>query len=387
MKHSLPLLIVILQFAAISAGSGAESMTLFRSGADGYHTYRIPSLLVTRGGDLLAFCEGRKEGRGDSGNIDILVKRSTDGGRNWSKQQIVWDDGHHTCGNPCPVVDRRTGRIVLAVTWNRGDDQGADLKQGTAKDTRRPHVITSDDEGRTWTSPKDITKAVKKPDWLWYATGPGVSIQLSRGPHAGRLVVPACRGTNKYEPGHGRSSSHAILSDDGGKTWRVSNNISPRCSESQLVELADGTLMMNMRSPSFSAERTGCRMVAHSRDGGQSWSAPKLDKSLGGAICQGSILFCKSTTEDGPDQLLFSNPASPVGVKRHERIRMTVRVSLDNGKSWSAARLIHGGPSAYSCLGKLPNGRIGLLYEAGDSRLYERIELATFSLDWLTSNH
>lgn len=384
MRHSITLLVVLMQVAAVSAAADMETMTLFRSGDDGYHTYRIPSLLVTKTGTLLAFCEGRKEGRGDSGNIDLLVKRSGDGGQTWSDQQIVWDDGPNTCGNPCPVVDQRTGRIVLAVTWNRGDDHGADLKRGTAKDTRRPYLLTSDDDGRTWTDPREITDAVKKPTWLWYATGPGVSIQLRHGPHAGRLVVPACHSTNEYDPGQGRSASHAMLSDDGGKTWRLSNNITPRCSESQLVELADGTLMMNMRSPSFSAERTGYRKVAFSRDGGQTWSAPGFDESLGGAICQGSVLFCESASEDDHDRLLFSNPASPVGMKRNERIRMTVRLSLDNGKTWAVSKLIHAGPSAYSCLARLPDGRIGLLYEAGESRLYERIELAKFTLDWLT---
>ena len=123
---------------------------LFVSGADGYHTYRIPSLIVTKAGTVLAFCEGRKQSLADSGDIDLLVKRSEDGGATWSGQQVVWDDGPNTCGNPCPVIDERNGRIVLLLTWNRGDDRGHDLHRGAGKDTRRVFVLTSDDDGRTW---------------------------------------------------------------------------------------------------------------------------------------------------------------------------------------------------------------------------------------------
>ncbi len=120
---------------------------VFVRGSEGYHTYRIPSLLVTPKGTLLAFCEGRRCGRGDSGDIDLLLKRSTDGGRTWSGQVVIWDDGGNTCGNPCPVVDRETGRIWLFMTWNLGKDRETEIIHHTSKDTRRAFVCYSDDDG------------------------------------------------------------------------------------------------------------------------------------------------------------------------------------------------------------------------------------------------
>src|SRR5262249_30310020 len=159
---------------------------LFISGKEGYHTFRIPALLVTPGGTILAFCEGRKKGRGDSGDIDVVLKRSTDGGKTWKALQVIADDGGNTVGNPCPVVERSTGTIWLLLTHNLGKDNERTIRDGSSKGTRRVWVMKSTDEGATWSKPADITNAVKKKTWTWYATGPGVGIQLT----SGRLVIP-----------------------------------------------------------------------------------------------------------------------------------------------------------------------------------------------------
>ncbi len=353
---------------------------LFVSGADGYHTYRIPSLIVTKAGTVLAFCEGRKQSLADSGDIDLLVKRSDDGGSTWSGQQIVWDDGPNTCGNPCPVIDRRNGRIVLLSTWNRGDDHGHDLHRGAGKDTRRVFVLTSDDDGRTWSKPRQITAEVKEEDWWWYATGPGVGIQLRQEPHAGRLVIPSDHTSAKDN-----MSSHVIYSDDGGETWRRSTPIGPGCNESQVVELADGTLLMNMRTQSFTGrERTGYRAISFSRDGGETWSAPVPDKHLGDPQVQASLIRYSLASGGTRNRLLFCNPSPPIRRKPGKRVNLTVRLSYDEGKTWPVARVIHAGPSAYSCLTRLPDGEIGLLYEGGDKNAYENLLYTHFSLDWLT---
>ncbi|MGH9309527.1 MAG: sialidase family protein, partial [Vicinamibacterales bacterium] len=151
---------------------------VYVAGEGEYHTYRIPSVIATPGGTLLAFAEARREGAGDAGNIDLVVKRSQDGGRTWSAMQVIGDNGPNTFGNPCPVIDRRTGAVLLLTTQNRGTDREADIIAGTSAEGRTVWIMRSADDGRTWSAPSEITSSVKLPDWTWYATGPGVGIQL-----------------------------------------------------------------------------------------------------------------------------------------------------------------------------------------------------------------
>lgn len=364
---------------AAAQGENLSLQTVFSAGEAGYHTFRIPALLPTQGGVILAFAEGRRFGRGDSGAINLVVKRSTDSGATWSAPRVVWSDGSNTCGNPCPVVDRRTGRVLLPMTWNPGDDRGRELHLGTSKGTRRVFLAYSDDEGESWSAAREITGQTKRSDWWWYATGPGVSIQLRNGEHAGRIVVPANHTSER--DGY---AAHAVLSDDGGQSWRISSAIAPACNESQVVELADGRLMMNSRSQSLTnEERTGYRAVAFSSDGGETWSRPKPDAHLGDPQVQASLIRYSWPGGDGPGRLLFSNPSPPVSPQRGRRVRMTVRLSDDDGRSWPAQRLIHAGPAAYSSLARLPDNSVGLLFEAGDEGPYEAIQLARFPIAWL----
>ena len=349
---------------------------VFFSGTGGYHTYRIPSLLVTKHGTLLAFCEGRKNSRRDYGDIDLLIKRSEDSGKTWSRQQIVWDDAENTCGNPCPVVDRQTGSTWLLMTWNRGDDRESEIKKNTSKDTRRVWVTKSDDDGLTWSEPMEITDAAKRPEWRWYATGPGVGIQLQKGSFKGRLVVP-CDHSVASSPGNPNGyNSHVIFSDNHGQTWGLGGVITPRVNECQVVELSDGTLTMNMRN--YDRSKT-TRAIATSNDGGITWSKVTHDPALVEPICQASFLRYTWPGNYSRSRLLFSNPATETA-----RTNMTVRLSYDEGKTWPIARLLHPGPSAYSCLAVLPEGDIACIYEAGKNNPYERIVLARFGLHWLT---
>jgi sialidase-1 len=348
---------------------------VFTGGQNGYHTYRIPSIIVTRKGTLLAFCEGRKGGSGDAGDIDLLLRRSGDGGRTWSGQEVIWSDGGNTCGNPCPVVDEDTGTIWLLLTWNLGEDRESDIIAKKSRDTRRVWVTFSEDDGRTWAAPGEITESVKDPDWGWYATGPGVGIQIQHGPHRGRLVIPcdhSYSGSEKDSVRGGKGyGSHIIYSDDHGKSWRRSRSITPRVNECQVVELAGGRLLLNMRA--YFGD--GLRRVAHSDDGGETWSPAKADPGLPEPVCQASILRYTWPGRHGKSRILFSNPAS----KRREN--MTVRLSHDEGKTWPLAGTIHAGPAAYSCLTVLPDLRIGLLYERQGNR---KITFCRFSLEWLT---
>jgi len=342
---------------------------LYVSGQDGYHTYRIPALTVTAQGTVLAFCEGRKHSAGDTGDIDLLVKRSTDHGRTWSPQHVIWDDAGNTCGNPCAVIDGETGTISLLMTWNRGDDHESQIIAQTSKDTRRVFVARSTDDGLSWSEPQEITGDVKKDDWTWYATGPGSGIQIQHGPHKGRLIIPC----DHIESGTQCYYSHVIYSDDRGASWRLGGRTpAPQVNECEVVELAAGRLMLNMRNYDR-AQRN--RQVAVSDDGGLTWQDQRFDAVLVEPICQAAIERFRWPSADSKGVILFSNPAS-----RDGRVHMTVRASFDEGGTWTAARVLHAGPSAYSDLAVLANGQIACLYEVGQAHPYESIVFAAFPL-------
>jgi sialidase-1 len=356
--------------------TGPVFADVFVGGAEGCHTYRIPALLVTPGGALLAFCEGRKGGRSDTGDIDLLVKRSADGGRTWGPPQVVWDDGANTCGNPCPVVDRTTGVIWLPLTWNHGADNESEIKRNAGRDTRRVFVTHSDDDGRTWARLREITADVKRPDWRWYATGPGVGIQLTHGPRQGRLLIP-CDHSLVLPNDPDGYRSHVIYSDDHGRTWQLGGAIGPAVNECQVVELSDGTLLINMRN--YDRSKT-TRALATSTDGGRTWSAVRHDPALVEPVCQASLLRYTTPPPDDRNRLLFANPAHAEPGQRRD---LTVRMSEDEGKTWPVSRVLWPGPAAYSCLAVLPDGAIACLFEAGVKSPYERIVLARFTRDWL----
>jgi sialidase-1 len=348
--------------ASAPAADVTQGPDLFVAGQEGYRSFRIPSLITTRKGTLLAFCEGRKDSASDTGNIDTVLRRSTDGGRTWGPLQLVAGDGPNTVGNPCPVVDRTTGTIWLLLTQNVGSDREDAIKAAVAANTRRVWVSRSDDDGLTWSKPKDITADAKRPEWTWYATGPGCGIQLT----SGRLVIPCDFSLKGREKLYG---SHVIYSDDHGATWHIGGVAGKDVNECQVVERADGSLMLNMRSYRGQRQRN-CRAVSVSRDGGATWSPLTWDETLIDPICQASFIRCPAGPKTPRDCLVFANPAST------KRERMTVRVSYDGGESWPVATLLYAGPSAYSALASLPDGRVACLYECGEKNSYERLRLA-----------
>ncbi len=325
---------------------------VFVSGSDGYHTFRIPAIVQSRKGTLLAFCEGRRASARDAGDIDLLLKRSTDGGHTWSKVISIVDFASDTAGNPAPVVDRKSGIVWLLLTRNPGELPENKTQAGISGPTRTVWVTHSKDDGLTWAAPVDITESVKKPDWTWYATGPGNGIQL----RGGRFVIACDHNTTEGN----KRYSHVIYSDDAGRTWKLGGSAGPNCNESTVAELHNGTLMLNMRS----YQGKNRRAVSLSRDGGVSWSEPVLDDALVEPVCQASLL---RLGKSGKKQLVFSNPAST------KRMNMTLRLSRDDGRTWDVSKTVHAGPSAYSCLVELKGGVAGLLYERGERAPYERI--------------
>ncbi|MCP4837560.1 MAG: DUF1080 domain-containing protein [Phycisphaera sp.] len=351
------LLILLVSGSAVAARDPA----IFTSGENGYDTFRIPALVEAADGTLLAFAEGRLEGRGDAGDIDLVLRRSSDGGDTWSDLEVVWDDGANTCGNPCPVLDAETGTIHLLATRNLGHDHESEIIAGTSEGTRTVWVITSDDHGATWNTPREITSTAKRPDWTWYATGPGNGIQLRSGPKAGRLLIPC----DHIEVDTRHYYSHCIASDDHGKTWKiVGRTPSHQVNECAVAELEDGSLLLNMRNYDRSKR---ARAISRSTDGGDTWSVVSRDPTLPEPICQASMV-----ASDGGRVLVFSNPADPSG-----RNTMTIRRSRDGGRTWSKGNVLHAGPSAYSSLATI-GGLEGLagfacLYEAGKEHPYEEI--------------
>ncbi|MFT7679889.1 MAG: sialidase-1 [Planctomycetota bacterium] len=343
---------------------------VFKGGDDGYKTYRIPAMVQAANGDLLAFCEGRRVGSSDSGDIDILLKRSSDGGLTWSDSAVVWDDGANTCGNPCPVLDRRTGKILLLLTHNSGRDHEHAIIAGTSEGTRTVWVCESEDDGKTWTAPREVTSTTKQANWTWYATGPGAGIQLERGEHAGRLVIPC----DHIEAETKHYYSHVIISDDGGASWKLGGSTPEhQVNECEVAELEDGRLLLNMRNYDSSKHQ---RQIAFSKDSGMTWTGQTHDAALIEPRCQASLRRLRWAQGDTPGVVLFSNPA-------HEksRARMTLRASFDDGKSWPLEQLLYEGSSAYSCLVALKGGDAGCFFEVDGYKriLFLRIPQERFS--------
>lgn len=345
-----------------------EKTVVYRSGVNGYHTYRIPAVIVTQRGTVLAFCEGRKNDSRDHGNIDLLVRRSEDGGRHWAAQQVVYEEGGTepvTIGNPCPVVDGATGVIWLPFTRNNTDVL----------------ITHSTDDGKSWSDPVTITGDVKPSHWSWYATGPGIGIQLQHGLRKGRLIIPCDH--REVVNGAPTKFSHVFYSDDHGNHWQLGGSVAQYTDECQVAELSGGRLMINMRN--YRGQEGGDpahgkqRAIAYSHDTGQSWGALTFDSTLIEPICQASLLRYSWPGPGSRNRLIFSNPAS-----RTDRENLTVRLSFDEGASWPDQRVLQPGPTAYSCLTTLSDGAVGCLYEAGDANPYERIVFARFPLAWLS---
>lgn len=347
-----------LCFIASSAQQSEKKFSyIFESGTNGYNTYRIPAILTLKSGVLLAFAEGRKNTSSDTGDIDLVMKRSEDGGKTWSELIVLWDDDVNVCGNPAPVQERRSGKIFLLSTWNLGSDHEPQIIKQQSRDTRRIYILESSDDGLTWSEPVEITGSVKQEDWTWYATGPCHGIQIMNGDYRDRLVIPC----DHIEAGTEKYYSHIIYSDNRGKTWELGGTTpQDQVNECSVAELAGGKLMLNMRN----YDRTQkSRKVSVSRDGGLSWSNIWSDPALVEPICQGSLI-----NHTKKKVLYFTNPASETN-----REKMTLRASYDEGKTWPYSKVLHEGPAAYSDITFLPTGELGCLYEAGIKNPYEGI--------------
>ncbi|MFE2046143.1 exo-alpha-sialidase [Streptomyces sp. NPDC059477] len=375
-------LVAVVTPSPASAAAEFDQRVLFKASQDpGYACFRIPAIVRTTQGTLLAFAEGRVLNCGDATDIDLVVKRSTDGGRTWGPLQVISEGVGDTHGNPAPLVDRETGRILLAQTWNPGRTDSASCEIPCP---RTPYLQYSDDDGRTWSAPRDLSAQIQPAGWnSWYATGPVHGVQLGQGAHAGRLVF----GVNTETWSGGRvTANHAalIVSDDGGATWRVGATDSwpiaadgsyrQKPSELTLEEQSDGSLLVNAREQD--GTDLGHRTQALSADGGTTFTGPFKDvPDLYAPQVQGSLLRLG-------DRMLLAVPADP-----DRRRTMMIRSSYDAGRTWDSVdrgTVVTRDWAGYSDLADLGSGAVGLLYEAGTVDARDEIRFARFTEDWLT---
>jgi sialidase-1 len=376
--------------AAVTAGAtpaqaaprGCQVSVPYTAGTEGYSAFRIPAVITTRSGDLLAFAEGRSDGLGDAGNIDTVVKRSTDGGCTWQPLRVVLDSGPNTSGNPAPVVTA-SGRIVLLTTYNAGTATETQILRGQVppEDGRRVFTQYSDDDGVTWSAPREITATAKLPNWRWYATGPGHATRLTHGPHRGRLVVPA---NHSVAPPAGSSDlgseakyygGHDLYSDDDGRTWHIgyvddNPDGQVNVNETTATELPDGRVYFNTRDQNGTAD--GNRADAYSLDGGRTLRRPfQPQPALAGPVVEGSVLQVRGAGAP----LLYSGPADPA-----DRAVMTLRASRDGGVTWRSALTVSQLPASYSDLVQIDARTVGLLYETGNAGANETITFRRIDL-------
>lgn len=363
----------------------ADESTVFRNGENGYQCYRIPAIVKAPNGHLLAFAEGRKKDCDDYGDIDLVLRVSTDNGHTWGALRVVVDNGNVQAGNPAPVFDLtdpafRQGRLFLV--YNTGITSENKVRNGEA--VREIWVKTSTDGGQTWSEGVNITTQVSRPngpaanqnyafpeDWRSYANTPGHALQLQKGRYRGRLFVPANHSAGRPQPQFRDYRAHGFYSDDHGKTWKLTPNIDYAGSnESTAAETSDGHVLMNCRNQAGDVKN---RLLSLSKTGGESWEPVRIAQDLPDPVCQGSMI--EYQPRRGKRMLLFSNPNSQTN-----REKLAIRFSTDDGQSWSAGKTVYGGPAAYSDLVVQQDGSVGVLYEKDK---YTRIVYQSFSYDWL----
>lgn len=358
-----------------------DQQVLFKASQDpGYACFRIPAIVRTDAGTLLAFSEGRVLNCGDAADIDIVVKRSTDDGLTWSPLRVVNHGGGDTHGNPAPIVDRRTGRVLIAETYNTGRTDSASC---SVPCDRTPHLQYSDDDGLTWSQPRDLSDEILPPNWnSWYATGPVHGIQLTRGRHRGRLVFGV--NTETWDGSRVTANNAAlIVSDDGGDHWRIGATDSypiaadgtwrQKPSEVTLTERTDGSILVSGREQD--GTDLGQRTQTVSRDGGDSFTAPFH------ALPDLYAPQVQCSTLGAGARILLACDADP-----DRRRTMMIRSSYDGGRTWDSVdrgTVVTKDWSGYSDMARIDGDTVGLLYEGGAVTATDEIRFARFNEAWL----
>ncbi len=362
-------------FASSTCFAQQNKVSVFTSGAEGHKSYRIPAIIQLPGGELLVFAEGRVNGASDFGDVNIVMKRSTDQGKTWSAISTIVDYDKLQAGNPAPVVDLLDpnypkGRIFLF--YNTGNNHEDQVRKGNG--IREVWYKTSEDGGETWSAPTNITLQVHKPkqpsvnpaysfseDWRHYANTPGHALQLTQKPYSGRIYVASNHSEGISEKPNEDYFAHGFYTDDHGMTFHLSENVSfPGSNESTAAELSGGKLLMNARNQKGDIK---ARIVAISKNGGEKWDTVYFDQNLPDPVCEGSIL--NLGMKNRKQILAFCNAANT-----QQRNNLTLRISYDEGKFWPLSFPVDQDPTkgessftAYSDIVKIDTKTIGTVYE------------------------
>jgi sialidase-1 len=392
----------LLVFLTLCYVSGAAQQTgfhrvqkIFEAGRDGYYTYRIASMVSTARGSLIAFCAARKGTGGDWDPIDIVMRRSADGGRSWEPMRVLVPGGAKPSDNATPIVDQVTGQLHLLYQT----------------DYARCYYRQSSDDGNSWSEPVDITPVIERfrsvYPWVVLAPGPGHGIQLRNG----RLVVPfwlSDGGQREFGPqhrGHRPSIVVSVYSDDHGRTWQAGevavpdNDTTIIPNETSCIELSDGRVLFNSRNESPNYRR----LFTYSQDGATGWSNPVFADAFFEPICFGSMVRVSQRPFQSKDRIIFCNPDSrqdpwratkpstPRSAPNRHRVNLTLRMSYDEGLTWPVSKVIDPGVAGYSDVAVTPDGMIHCFYEGGTiegtgGNQYKNTHMSVVSFDlaWLT---
>lgn len=377
-------------FFSISFVSKIQAqIPVYISGMEGHKSYRIPAIIKNSNGDLLAFAEGRVSGSNDFGNINIVLKKSTDKGKTWGSMITVVDYNDLQAGNPAPVLDDSdpkfpNGRIFLF--YNTGNNHEGEVRNGNG--LREVWYKTSIDGGLTWSEGVNITLQTHQPnqhsvnpaynfkeDWRHYANTPGHAMQFKEGKYKGRMYVAANHSTGKPQKMGEDYFAHGFYTDDHGANFKLSENVNIAGSnEATAAQISKNRLMLNARNQKGDKRS---RIVAISKNGGETWDETYFDENLPDPVCEGSILSIGK--KKGKSVLAFCNAADT-----KNRDNLTLRISFDDGKTWKISQLVYSrpdkkdkSPSAYSDIVKISKKTIGVLFEKDN---YSQIVFS--SLDW-----
>jgi len=368
------------------------TLLLRKAGQDHVNTYRIPGLTTTNSGTLIAVYDSRYNNSKDlQEDIDIGMSRSTDGGQTWQPMKVIMDMGEwggrsqqlNGVGDPCVLYDNKTNTIWVAALWMSGlaTDQmlwWASKPGIMPEETGQFLLVKSTDDGLTWSQPINITPQIKNQAWQLLLQGPGRGITMSDG----TIVFPAQFKTETGEKAidGGKYTSHStiVFSKDGGNTWNIGTGAKPNTTEAQVVQLSDGSLMLNMRDDRNRKEKglTNGRAVATSNDLGKTWiTHPSSNSALPEPNCMASIISANVKINGQMQQVLFfSNPNN-----KNARTNMTIKASLDGGLTWPDAyqtELNSAEGYGYSCLTMVDESTIGILYEGIKELYFQKIKVS-----------